>query len=47
MWPGELHVEPFGASKEGLFRSFNWNGNGSYRLAAHLKAGELRMHATR
>jgi hypothetical protein len=47
VWAGELHVEPFGRAKEGLFRSFDWSGNGRYRLNAHLKAGELRMHATR
>ena len=44
VWAGELHMGPFGRSKEGLFRSVDWNGKGSYRLEAHLKAGELRFH---
>jgi len=47
VWAGELHVQPFGATREGLFRSFDWNGNGRYRLNARLKAGELRLHAAR
>lgn len=45
VWAGEIHAGPFGTSKEGLFRSFNWNGKGPYRLNAHLKAGEMRLHA--
>jgi hypothetical protein len=46
VWAGELHVGPFGRDTEGLFRSFNWNGKGPYTLNAHLKAGELRLHAS-
>ena len=45
IWAGELHASPFRVTKEGLFRSFDWNGSGRYRLHAHLKAGELRLHA--
>jgi hypothetical protein len=45
VWAGELHAEPFGRSKEGLFRSFDWNGKGKYRLNAHLKAGEMRFRS--
>jgi hypothetical protein len=44
IWAGELQLGPFGRSKEGLFRSFDWNGQGRYRLDAHLKAGEVRFH---
>ena len=44
VWAGELQMGPFGKSKEGLFRSFDWNGQGKYRLLAHLKAGEVRLH---
>lgn len=44
VWAGELHAGPFGQSKEGLFRSFDWDGKGPYRLEARLKAGELRLH---
>ncbi len=44
VWAGELQAEPYRVVKEGLFRSFNWQGPGSYRLRARLKAGELRLH---
>jgi hypothetical protein len=43
VWVGDLTAEPFGVNKEGLFRSFDWNGSGPYRLHAHLKAGDLRL----
>jgi hypothetical protein len=43
IWVGDLNAEPFQISKEGLFRSFDWKGNGAYRLHAHLKAGDLRL----
>jgi hypothetical protein len=43
IWAGELHAPPYSISKEGLFRSFDWNGRGRYRLHARLKAGELRL----
>ena len=46
IWAGELHATPFQVTKEGLFRSFDWRGKGQYRLHAHLKAGELRLHST-
>ena len=46
IWAGELHAAPFQVTKEGLFRSFDWRGKGQYRLHAHLKAGELRLHST-
>ena len=44
VWAGEIDASPFRISKEGLFRSFDWSGKGKYRLHAHLKAGELRLH---
>ena len=44
VWAGEIHAVPFGIAKEGLFRSFSWNGRGRYRLSARLKAGELWFH---
>ena len=44
VWAGELQVGPFGTSKEGLFRSFDWSGQGRYTLQAHLEAGEVRLH---
>jgi hypothetical protein len=46
VWAGELHASPFGATREGLFRSFDWSGNGRYRLHAKLKAGEIRIRAS-
>jgi hypothetical protein len=46
VWAGELHAEPYRMVKEGLFRSFSWQGPGSYRLRAHLKAGELRLRSS-
>jgi hypothetical protein len=45
VWAGEVHARPYNEQKEGLFRSFDWNGKGPYRLDAHLKAGEVRLHA--
>ena len=45
VWAGELHAAPFQMFKEGLFRSFDWNGKGPYRLHARLKAGEVRLYA--
>jgi hypothetical protein len=44
VWAGEIQASPFRITKEGLFRSFDWSGKGKYRLHAHLKAGELRLH---
>jgi len=46
VWAGELHASPFGATREGLFRSFDWSGSGRYRLHAKLKAGEIRIRAS-
>jgi hypothetical protein len=46
VWAGELQAVPFNVIKEGLFRSFTWNGQGTYRFRAHLKAGELRMSSS-
>jgi hypothetical protein len=43
LWAGDLTAAPFNVYKEGLFRSFDWNGSGSYRLHAHLMAGDLRL----
>lgn len=46
VWAGELQAMPFNVMKEGLFRSFNWTGQGKYRFRAHLKAGEMRMSSS-
>jgi hypothetical protein len=45
IWAGELHAAPYRVSKEGLFRWFDWKGQGRYRLHARLKAGELRLYS--
>jgi hypothetical protein len=40
---GELSANPFGVETGGLFRSFETQGKGSYRLHAHLGAGDLTI----
>ncbi len=40
---GGLDAHPFGISKGGLFRSFSKEGNGRYRLHAHVGAGQLTL----
>ncbi|HLK52225.1 MAG TPA: hypothetical protein VKU42_02150 [Candidatus Angelobacter sp.] len=40
---GNVDASPFSANKSGLFRSFNWNGPGHYRLHAHLMAGNIDL----
>ena len=45
VWAGEVDAAPFQVNKGGLFRSFNWRGNGPYRLDARLKAGEVRLYS--
>lgn len=45
LWAGDIHAAPFHVFKGGLFRSFDWNGKGPYRLHAKLKAGDLRLYS--
>jgi hypothetical protein len=40
---GDLEAAPFGESHGGLFRSFEKNGIGKYRLHAHVGAGDLTL----
>ena len=40
---GEINASPFEVSKGGLFRSFERDGPGKYRLRAHVGAGELDL----
>ena len=40
---GDINAAPFGGSKGGLFRSFNWKGPGKYRLHVHLTAGDVNL----
>src|SRR5262245_60571616 len=44
LWAGDISAPAFQISKEGLFRSFEWNGTGPYRLHAHLLAGDLHLY---
>ena len=43
VYSGDLDAEPFAISKGGLFRSFEKQGPGKYRLHAHVGAGELLL----
>jgi hypothetical protein len=43
VYSGELDAEPFAISKGGLFRSFQKQGPGTYRLHAHVGAGTLTL----
>lgn len=40
---GELNARPFDVQKDGLFRSFQWNGQGTYDVNARLSVGELTL----
>jgi hypothetical protein len=40
---GGLEAAPFGESHGGLFRSFRKEGNGKYKLYAHVGAGDLTL----
>jgi len=40
---GDLEAAPFGESHGGLFRSFEKNGSGKYKLHAHVGAGDLTL----
>jgi hypothetical protein len=40
---GGLEAAPFGESHGGLFRSFHKDGNGKYKLYAHVGAGDLTL----
>ena len=45
VWAGDLKAAPFRMSTGGLFRSFDWRGDGEYRLRAKLKAGEHHLYS--
>ena len=40
---GDLNAQPFGGTKDGLFRAFHWTGKGSYSLQVHLGAGDVNL----
>jgi hypothetical protein len=43
VWTGSLEAAAFGVSKGGLFRSFEQEGAGKYRLHAHVMSGEINL----
>jgi hypothetical protein len=45
LWAGDIKASAFQIFKGGLFRSFDWSGNGPYRLHAHLMAGDLYLYS--
>lgn len=40
---GDLNLSPFGVAKGGLFRSFNQQGKGPYKLHVHTGAGDINI----
>jgi hypothetical protein len=40
---GQLNIPSFSVSKGGLFRSFDQNGPGKYRVYAHVGAGQMDL----
>ncbi len=40
---GDVEAAPFEVSKGGLFRSFEKTGTGTYRLHAHVGAGQVTL----
>lgn len=44
---GSIEGSAFDVSKDGLFRSFEQDGPGKYRLHAHLFAGEIELRASK
>jgi hypothetical protein len=42
---GDLSADPFGESRDGLFRSFQKTGTGRYKLHAHVGAGDLTLRS--
>ena len=40
---GEIQAGAFGGHKGGLFRGFEWKGQGKYDLTARLSAGEIHL----
>ncbi|HYK88303.1 MAG TPA: hypothetical protein VE398_06015 [Acidobacteriota bacterium] len=44
---GDIEAPPFGASKGGLFRSFQWQGKGKHSLHVHVGAGSITILGSR
>jgi hypothetical protein len=45
LWAGDLHAEPLGISKGGVFRSLEWDGKGRYDVRVRLLAGDIRLYS--
>ena len=45
LWAGDLHAEPLGVSKGGIFRSFEWDGKGRFDVRVRLLAGDIRLYS--
>jgi hypothetical protein len=43
VWAGSVEAAAFDVSKGGLFRSFDQQGPGRYRLHAHVLSGEIQL----
>ena len=43
VWTGAVEASAFNVSKGGLFRSFDQQGPGKYRLHAHVLSGEIQF----
>jgi hypothetical protein len=41
---GDIDGGPFQVHKSGFWRSFEWTGNGKYRLHAHVGTGDIRLY---
>ncbi len=44
---GSIEASAFDVSKDGLFRSFDQDGPGKYRLHAHVIAGEIELRGSK
>ena len=43
LWAGDIHAPAFGGERDGLFRSFRYEGRGTFVLRAALWAGDLTL----
>jgi hypothetical protein len=45
LWAGDIDAGPFNKEKSGLFRSFDWQGDGEEDLKFKLYAGDVRLYS--
>ncbi len=43
VYAGDVSAPAFGGTRSGLFRSLHWSGNGTYKIYAHVGAGDLSL----